>query len=414
MNSHGREAAFMFGHLLLFCAIVGLFSCTVFLVLLAAAVLRYRRRLSSIANSGVSPRVSLLKPLHGLEPELEPNLESFFCQDYPDYEIIFGCRHANDAALNVVQAVRNRHPKVPVKIVFSGEPDRPSAKVCSLEKMAAATSADYLVVSDSDVRVTPEYVRQVSAPLLQPEVGLVTCVYRGVPSGGLWSRLEALGMSVEMTAGVVVADMLEGLKFALGPTMAIRRDVLEEIGGFAAVADYHSDDFVLGQLVYEAGKQVVLSHYVVDHLAPHQRCVASFQRQVRWMKSTRFSRPKGHIGSGLTFAMPFGLLGLLAGAAMHNPLLGVALFLYATLNRMLEALLAGWGVVHDALALRYFWLYPARDLLGFFVWCASFLGTTILWRGECYQLQVGGKIVRQGTPQQPAPASETVAVDELA
>ncbi len=403
----------MFAHLLLFCALIGLLSCTVFLILLALASVKFRRRPPVAARETPWPHVSLLKPLHGLEPDLEANLESFFRQDYPHYEIIFGCRYDSDPALDVVRAVRRRHPQVAVKIVLSGEPDRPSAKICSLQKMAAVATADYLVVSDSDVRVTPDYVRQVIAPLLQPAVGLVTCVYRGVPSGGFWSRLEALGMSVEMTAGVVVADMLEGLKFALGPTMAIRRDVLEEIGGFTVLADYHSDDFVLGQLVCETGKEVVLSHYIVDHLAPHQSFVDSFQRQVRWMKSTRFSRPKGHVGSGLTFAMPFGLLALLAGAAMHDPQLGLALFLYAFLNRMVEALLAGWGVVRDPLALRFFWLYPARDLLGFFVWCASFFSTTILWRGERYQLQAGGRIVRQGASSQPVVAAEVNAHQRL-
>lgn len=398
------------GHLLLLCALVGLLSCTVFLILLAAAVVRFRRRPLG-ADPGVMPPVSLLKPLHGLETQLEANLESFFLQDYPAYEIIFGCRQQNDPALEVVQRIRRRYPHIPVKIVLSGEPEHPNAKVCSLQKMSAVAAADYLVISDSDVRVTPQYVRQVIRPLLQPEVGMVTCLYRGVPSGGLWSRLEALGMSVEMTAGVVIADMLEGLKFALGPTMAIRRDVLAEAGGFQALTDYCADDFVLGQRVFEAGRQVVLSRYLVDHMALHQRCLASLQHQVRWMKSTRFSRPKGHIGTGLTFAMPFGLLGLLAGALTGNPALGLAIFAYAIFNRMAEALLAGWGMVRDRLAVRYCWLYPARDLLGFFLWCASFADTSILWRGERYQLLMGGKMVRQG---EEVAASETVAVDELA
>jgi ceramide glucosyltransferase len=404
----------MLGHLLLLCAIVGLLSCTVYLILLAAALVRFRSRPLSGAFAGLWPSVSLFKPLHGLEPALEANLESFFHQDYPRYEIIFGCRQESDLALKVVQAVRRRHPQVAVKVVVSGEPEHPNAKVCSLQRMAEVAGSDYLVISDSDVRVTPQYLREVIRPLLQPEIGMVTSLYRGVPSGGLWSRLEALGMSVEMTAGVVVADMLEGLKFALGPTMAIRRDVLEEVGGFQVLADYCADDFVLGQRVFEAGKRVVLSQYVVDHVALHRRCVASLQHQVRWMKSTRFSRPKGHIGTGLTFAMPFGLLGLVAGLVMGDPLLGLALFLYAALNRMMEAMLAGWGVVRDPLALRYFWLYPARDLLGFFLWCASFFNTSIVWRGERYQLQSGGKMVRQSAPEEVAAASETVAVDELA
>jgi ceramide glucosyltransferase len=390
----------MLGHLLLLCCVVGLLSCTAFLFLLAAACFRFRSRPLPAAFTGAWPPVSLLKPLHGLEPALEANLESFFRQDYPCHEIIFGCRQESDPALDVVEAVRRRYPQVPVKIVFSGEPDRPNAKVCSLERMAEVAGCDYLVISDSDVRVSPQYLREVTRPLLQPEIGMVTCLYRGVPSGGLWSRLEALGMSVEMTAGVVVADMLEGLKFALGPTMAIRRDVLGEIGGFHALADYCADDFVLGQRVFEVGKQVVLSQHVVDHVAVHQRCLASLQHQVRWMKSTRFSRPKGHIGTGLTFAMPFGLLGLMAGVAMGNPLLGLALLLYAALNRMMEAMLAGWGVV--------------RDPLGFFLWCASFFNTSIVWRGERYQLQVGGKMVREPGLEAPAAASETVAVDELA
>ena len=404
----------MLGHLLLLGSIVGLLSCTVFLILLAGAGVRFRSRPQRTGFTGPWPQVTLLKPLHGLEPALEANLESFFRQDYPAHEIIFGCRQDSDPALAVVEAVSRRYPQVPVRVVFSGEPDRPNAKVCSLERMADAAGSDYLIISDSDVRVTPQYLREIVQPLLQPEVGMLTCLYRGVPSGGLWSRLEALGMSVEMTAGVVVADMLEGLKFALGPTMAIRREVLEQIGGFQVLADYCADDFVLGQRVFEAGKQVVLSHYVVDHVAVHQRCLASLQHQVRWMKSTRFSRPKGHIGTGLTFAMPFGLLGLLAGIVMGDPLLGVALLLYAALNRMTEAMLAGWSVVRDPLALRYFWLYPVRDLIGFFLWCASFFNTSIVWRGERYQLQLGGKMVREAGAQEPAAASETVAVDELA
>jgi ceramide glucosyltransferase len=403
----------MFLHLLLLCSIIGLLSGTAFVILLGAAFVRFRRRSLPAASSETWPRASLLKPLHGLEPGLEANLESFFRQDYPAYEIVFGCRQESDPALAVVEAVRRRHPRVPVKIVLAGEPEFANAKVCSLQKMEAQAGSDYLVVSDSDVRVTPQYLREVIRPLLQPEVGMVTCLYRGVPSGGMWSRLEALGMSVEMTAGVVVADMLEGLKFALGPTMAIRRDVLEQLGGFRVLSEYCADDFVLGQRVFEAGKRVVLSDYVVDHVAVHRGCAASLQHQVRWMKSTRFSRPKGHIGSGLTFAMPFGLLGLLAAGLMGDPRLGLALFFYAALNRMGEALLAGWGVVRDPLSLGYFWLYPARDVLGFFLWCASFFSTSIVWRGERYQLQWGGKMVREGGTEVAA-ASEPVTVDELA
>ena len=409
----------LIAELLLWFAIAGLVSCTGFLVLLAVAMLRFRRRQRRAGTStAVLPFVSLLKPLCGLEPGLEANLASFFAQDYPDFEIIFGARNSEDPALQVVGAVRKRYPQVPVKVVLSGEPDRPNAKVCSLQKMYAQVSHDYLVISDSDVQVAPNYLQEVIAPLLDQKVGLVTCLYRGVPTGGMWSRLEALGMSIEMTAGVVVADMLEGMRFALGPTMATRRDVLQAVGGFEVLADYCADDYLLGHKVYKSGRQVVLSEHVIDHVVFNRAFKPSILHQLRWMKSTRFSRPKGHIGTLLTFALPFGLLALGAGAVAGHPVLGLALLGWAVLNRLLMAITAGWGTVHDRRSLRDCWLYPVRDLMGFFFWSASFVGRRIVWRGDLYRLEYGGKMTRIGGTSPGAPAdkaaSATVAVDNLA
>jgi ceramide glucosyltransferase len=399
---------------LLLLAGVGLLSCTVFLGLTVVAVLRFRRRKQYLKSSDSSlPPVTLLKPLCGIEPNLEANLESFLRQDYPNFEIIFGTRDANDPALDVAMSVCNRHPGIKVKVVFSGEPDRPNAKVCSLEKMYAAASHDYLVISDSDVGVQPNYLREIVGPLLNPQVGMVTCVYRGVPTGGIWSQLEALGMSVEMTSGVIVADMLEGMRFALGPTMAIRRQVLDAVGGFGVLANYCADDYVLGHLVHASGHSVSLSRHVIEHFVIDRSLKASLQHQARWMKSTRFSRPKGHIGSGLTFAMPFGLLAGLAGFWAQRPLLGGALLAWAVLNRIIISIAVGWGVVRDRRALRYCWLYPIHDFLGFCFWCASFLSRTIVWRGEQYRLELGGTMVRTGTPRTEKP-SGAVAIDDLA
>jgi ceramide glucosyltransferase len=293
--------------------------------------------------------------------------------------------------------------------VFSGEPDRANAKVCSLEKMIAAASFDYLVISDSDVHVTSHYIEQVTQPLLDSRIGLVNCVYRGVPTGGIWSRLEALGMSVEMTAGVIVDAMLEGMKFALGPTMAIRRDVLGEIGGIGVLADYCADDFVLGQKVAEAGYTVVLSSYVIEHVVLNRSLKDSILHQVRWMKSTRFSRPKGHVGSVLTFAMPFGLLGLLGGWVSGQWLLAAGLFGAAVLNRMIMCLVVGWGVVRDRFSLRDCWLYPLRDFMGFCFWLASFGGSTIVWRQRRFLLGPGGFMVSLDAESKPA----SVTIDGL-
>jgi ceramide glucosyltransferase len=337
--------------------------------------------------------VTLLKPLCGLEPDLRKNIASFFDQEYPTFEIIFGARRSDDPALAVVEDVRRDYPSVPVKIVISGEPTKANAKICSMQKMYAMARYEYLIISDSDVQVKPSYIREVVADLLDPEVGMTTCMYRGASSGSLWSRLEALGMSVEMTSGVLVSELLEGMQFALGPTMGIRRDVLEAVGGFGPLAAYCADDYVLGQRVAQSGKRVVLSKHVIDHVVVNRSLLPSLLHQVRWMKSTRFSRPAGHAASVLSFAMPFGLLGLLAGIALGRPLLATALLAAAVLNRMLMALVAGGVVVSDPQAVRFCWLYPLRDLMGFGFWVCSFFGNVITWRGQQYRLEFDGLMV---------------------
>lgn len=383
-------------HILFYTGLLGLLCSTGFLILALYSVFRFLSRPKQ--PIGFTPPVTLFKPVHGLEPQLEHNLESFFRQEYPDFELIFGARQPTDKALAIVADLQKKYPNVPVKIALSGEPDRPNAKVCSLTKMVPLATADYWIISDSDVEVSPSYIREVIGPFADPNVGMVTCLYRGVPTGGLWSRLEALGMSVEMTAGVVVANILEGMKFALGPTMAGRRDAIERTGGMAALLDYCSDDYILGNSIAHLGYQVLISDYVVDHIVLNRTLRDSVLHQVRWMKSTRFSRPKGHLGTALTFAMPFGVLSLIGGLLMHNPAAGLAVFGFAYLNRIVLSIAAGWGVVRDRRSLLFCWLYPLRDLMGFCFWLASYGSTTVVWRGELYRLSYGGKMERVGKP----------------
>jgi ceramide glucosyltransferase len=388
-------------HIILLCALAGLISSTGFLVLIIVAAARFRRRQRAERElKSELPPVTVLKPLCGIEPALEENLTSFFEQDYPRYEIIFGARDDQDPAIEVARRVSARYPHVAVKFVFSGEPECPNGKIWSLGKMACEMAHNYLVLSDSDVRVTPEYLREVVRPLLDPKVGLVTCVYRGVTAGSIWSRMEALGLSVEMTAGVVVADMLEGMTFALGPTMATRKDVLEAIGGFEALSDFYADDYVLGNEVFKSGRTVVLSTHVIDNVLFYQSFKSSISHQVRWMRSTRFSRPAGHFSTVLTFAMPFGLLALVTGLLSGHWAIGLALFGFAFLNRTVMSIAAGWGVVRDRYALRDAWLYPLRDLMGFGWWCASYFSKEMVWRkGERYRFQNGGRMVRIGVAE---------------
>jgi ceramide glucosyltransferase len=296
--------------------------------------------------------------------------------------------------LQVVRDLSAQYPNVKVRTFASGEPPWPNAKVFSLQKLVTEAANEILVISDSDVFVQPNYLREVTPPLLNREIGVVTCLYRGLPVDGLWARLEALGMSVEMTSGVLIAEMLEGMKFALGPTMATRKDVIEKIGGVAQLGDYCSDDYLLGNMADAAGYNVVISEHVIDHVVLNRTWSKSWGHQVRWMKSTRYSRPKGHFGSGLTFAIPFGILGLVAGVASGHPWLGISLLAWAIANRVIQTVVIGYGIVRDPRALLFFWLYPLRDFLGFIFWAASYTGDVIDWRGEKYRLEFGGKMTR--------------------
>jgi|ERR1051326_850723 ceramide glucosyltransferase len=378
---------------LLLCSLIGLTSSTVYLFLVLEAARRFRRQSRKGAATTYSwPFVTVLKPLHGLEPMLDRNLESFFRQDYPQFEIIFGARHADDPALEIVQALRDKYPQLKTRIILSGDPQFPNAKVFALEKMVSAAKGSYWVITDSDVCVKPDCLRQVIAPLLNPAVGVVTCLYSGIPAGGGWSILEALGMSVEMSSGVLVANMLEGMRFALGPTMATRKEIVESIGGMTALGSYCADDYVLGRRAFEAGRQVVLSHHFIEHVAMNTSLRSSLNHQIRWMRSTRFSRQAGHIGTGLTYAMPFGLLGLFTAPSWG---MGAALLGWAFFNRVMQSVAIGWKVVGDKNSLLLCWLYPLRDLLGFLVWCASFGGNEIVWRNQRYQLLADGKMVRK-------------------
>src|SRR5579863_1741536 len=386
------------GYVLLAIAIFGLITSSVFTGMALVAVPRYLRERRS-ANAelgkrpGFTPPLTLLKPLAGAEPNLEAHLASFFEQDYPDYEILFCAREPNDAGLEIARRVAARNPQIPAKFMSTGEPPYINAKVASMELMEKSAAHDILVISDSDVRVTPEYLRAVVLPFADEKVGGMCCLYRGIAAGGgLWARLEAVGMSVEMTAGVLVARMMEGMQFVLGPTMAFRRDAIHRMGGFKVTADYCADDFVLGNETFKLGKTVVLSHHAIDHIVINLSLMSSLKHQVRWMRSTRFSRPKGHFGTALTFSMPFGLLGLAAGLLLGHVWLGVALLAWAVASREALSIAVGRMVVRDPSWLNLLVLYPARDLMGFFFWAASYMGSRILWRGRVFQLLPGGKM----------------------
>lgn len=332
------------------------------------------------------PPISLLKPLRGADAGLVQCLETFFQQDYPTFEILFAVRQTDDPAVAVVQSLMSKYPQIATQLILTGEPPYANAKVYSLEKMTEAALHQILVITDSDSSVAPDYLQDIANTFASPEVGAMTNLYRGISGDDLWSKLEAIGMSTEFMAGVVVAEMMEGMKFTLGPSMAIRKDCLRAIGGFAAMADYLADDFVLGNWADQAGYRVALSCHTINHHATAMGFLASFKHRLRWNRSTRRSRPQGYVGQGFTygfswaalfcllFPSPWSLAALLAS-------LSIRFFLAWQLSRLLK----------DRTALSRFWLIPLQDVLSFASWLGGFTGKEIIWRNERYRLLTGGR-----------------------
>ena len=355
----------------------------VYCVLTIVAAVRYRR--VRPPRLGAPVPVSILKPLAGAEDGLEANLRSFFEQRYPSFEILFAVRCADDPAIAVVERLQSRYPAVPSRLIVTGEPPYPNAKVYSLDRMLAAAAHGLVVMADSDTRVTPDLLSTVAGEFQDEKLGLATCPYRAVPGNSLWSTLEALGLNTEFVGGVLVARMLDGMKFALGPTIAARRETLLRIGGFDAVKDFLAEDFVLGKLAADHGYGVILSSYVIEHRIGGQPFAANLRHRLRWNRSTRRSRPWGYLGQVFTHPLPLALL-LLAASQAWWP----ALVLTAVLRAA-----AGWAtarhVLHDPLTRRLWWLIPLQDIAGFLVWIAGFFGNTILWRGRKYWLLRDGR-----------------------
>jgi ceramide glucosyltransferase len=355
---------------------------TFFLLLSITAAHRYLAVRPAVLRAPVP--ISILKPLAGLDRNLETNLRTFFEQDYRDFEILFALRSADDPAFAVVEKLRGEYPGVPSRVLITGEPPYANAKVYSLDRMLAAAGHDLLVMSDSDIRVTPTMLQTIAAEFQNPGVGVATCPYRAIPAADLWSKLEATGLNTDFMAGILAARMLEGMRFAVGPTIAARRQVLAAIGGFARLKDYLAEDFVMGRLAADGGHGVILSSYVIEHHIGSAGCVQNFAHRLRWLRSTRRSRPSGYVGQFFTMTTP--LAGLLLLADPRWWLLALS----AIALRILAAYVVSWRV----LRCKLFWpLLLVEDVTGFLFWIAGFFGRTILWRGERYLLNADGRFV---------------------
>lgn len=328
--------------------------------------------------------ISILKPLSGLDEGLEENLRSFFRQDYPAFEMIFSVRRVDDPAVKVLDKVRTDYPRVPVQLFVTGEPPYPNAKVFALERMFSGAHYDLLVMSDSDTRVAPGMLRVIAAEFQDQRLGLATCPYRAVPGAGLWSTLEAIGMNTEFLAGILVARLLDGMKFGVGPTMAIRREVIGRMGGFAAFKDYLAEDFEMGRRTADLGYGTILSSAVIEHRIGTARMRPNFEHRLRWVRSTRRSRPAGYIGQLFTYPLPLALL-LWAVRPEWWP----AAALTIAVRAAAAWATAGW-ILDNRLTLGRWWLVPIEDILSFAFWIAGFFGNTVTWRGHRYVVNRNG------------------------
>jgi ceramide glucosyltransferase len=356
----------------------------------ARAFLRFNKRNKS-DRGPYTPPVSFLKPLRGADREMLESFRSHCRQDYPKYEIIFGVSEEDDPAIELVERLRHEFPERRIELVYCAQALGTNMKVSNLVQMLPAARYDYLVVNDSDIRISRDYLRHVMAGFTEPRAGMVTALYRGAAGKTVGSRIEALGIGTDFAAGVLAARVVEGgIHFGLGSTLAMKREALDAIGGFEPLLDYLADDYELGKRIGDAGYQVVLTGEVVDTFVPDYDSTHYWNHQLRWMRSVRGSRGWGYASLIFTFGLPFALL---TTALSQAALWSVWLLLTSIVLRVLMAWEVAVPVMNDRAILKDFWLIPARDVLALSVWMAGYLSDTVVWRGHEFELK-GGKLER--------------------
>ena len=350
----------------------------------------FMRRRGSSADS--SPGVSILKPVKGLDPEMYEAFASHCRQDYGgEYEILFGASSLDDPAVPAVERLQAEFPERSIRLVLCPERLGLNGKVSNVAQMAAQVRYDCMIVNDSDIRVSPHYLKRIMRVFATPQkgkaVGLVTAPYRGRAHGTLGSKLEALGIATDFFAGVLVSLKLDGeIRFGLGSTLAISREALGAVGGFAPLADALADDYELGLRVAKAGFAVYLSREVVETSVPPYDLQGYFAHQLRWARGIRDSRKLGYFGLIFTFGLPWAIFNVLASGLSLD---SFALLSMACLGRVSLALAVGVGILGDRQVLRDLWLLPLRDVAALWVWVWSFASDTVTWRGQEFVLEGG-------------------------
>jgi ceramide glucosyltransferase len=373
--------------------------------LLVFRAARSYSRAAHVPLPDFTPPVSILKPVKGLDPEMYAAFASHCRQDYPaDYEILFGLHDMDDPAVQAIEKLQQEFPAHSIRIIVCPEILGTNGKVSNLVQMLPHARFDYLLINDSDIHVSTQYLRHTMPAFAiktkkQRQVGMVTALYRGRAHGtlksrlALGSRLEALGISTDFMPGVLTARWLEkGLRFGLGSTLAVTRRALNAIGGFAPLVDHLADDYELGARIFRAGYRVETGREVAETSIPAYRFPDFLAHQLRWARGVRDARPLGYFGLLITFGLPWALANVIASAASLD---SIALLSAMLCVRIAIALTIGVGVLQDRACLRDIWLLPLRDFIALGIWFWSFADDHIVWRGEKFLLR-DGKLIRDG------------------
>jgi ceramide glucosyltransferase len=364
----------------------------VYSVMALWAARRFERTLAPAPDPAFAPGITILKPVKGVDPRMHAGLASHCAQNYAgEFELLFGVSSLDDPAVAEVARLRVEFPHINIRLIECPERLGPNGKLSNLTQMLPHARFEHILVNDSDILVSPNYLTHIAAVFAtsteQNKIGLVTAPYIGIASGTIWSRLEALGISTDFIPGALVARALEGgLRFGLGSTLATTKSALATIGGFAALTDQLADDYELGARLYRAGYRVELLHEVVATSVPPYTLRGFCDHQLRWARSTRDSRRAGYLGLGITYVLPWAVLTMIASG---GELWSFTLFSAALLARMAVALVVGVGFLRDGQILRDLLLLPIRDFFGLFFWAWSYASDTVVWRGERFRLHRG-------------------------
>jgi ceramide glucosyltransferase len=355
------------------------------------AALRFFRKQETNPPS-FAPPVSLLKPVHGLDFGSYDNFSSFCRQDYPDYEILFAVNDDSDAAVPLIQRLAAEFPDRGIRLIAGAKQVGSNRKVNNLIGLAREARHEILVLTDGDVRVTPGYLRKVVAPFADERTGAVTSFYRAIAERNLGAELEAVGAASDFFGGVLIAEWMEGMTFALGASIVTTQRWLRQIGGFEAIANMHSDDYELGHRIAKAGGKVLLSHESLWTMYPAQTLRGFWNHQVRWARTVRLCRPASYFGLIFTLGLPWAVAAALIAPSKST---AAAYLLGYLVLRLLMAWAVGvWGVRDEVLRKRL-WLVPLRDAIYFVVYLASFASNRITWGSQQFIMR-HGQMVQQG------------------